>query len=66
MERGSGSQTSAEQAGRGSTREARHVERPCGHRHHVGTCPPCQRAQLASWHAQLEEATLLSVRTAAA
>jgi hypothetical protein len=24
----------------------------CGHVRHVGTCPCCQRAQLARWHAQ--------------
>jgi hypothetical protein len=28
----------------------------CGHTHHVGTCPACQRAQLARWRRQLEEA----------
>jgi len=26
---------------------------PCGHTRHVGTCPHCQRAQLARWRAQL-------------
>jgi hypothetical protein len=25
----------------------------CGHTRHVGTCPACQRAQLARWDAQL-------------
>jgi len=25
----------------------------CGHSRHVGTCPECQRAQLARWRAQL-------------
>jgi hypothetical protein len=29
----------------------------CGHTRHVGTCPDCQRAQLARWHGQLVEAT---------
>jgi hypothetical protein len=28
----------------------------CGHTRHVGTCPACQRTQLARWHAQLTEA----------
>jgi hypothetical protein len=27
--------------------------KPCGHAHHVGTCPSCQRAQLNRWHMQL-------------
>lgn len=26
---------------------------PCGHDRHVGSCPACQRAQLARWRAQL-------------
>jgi len=25
----------------------------CGHSRHVGTCPECQRAQLARWREQL-------------
>jgi hypothetical protein len=25
----------------------------CGHHRHVGSCPACQRAQLARWRAQL-------------
>ena len=29
----------------------------CGHTRHVGTCPDCQRAQLARWRGQLAEAT---------
>jgi hypothetical protein len=29
----------------------------CGHTRHVGTCPECQRAQLARWRYQLEEAS---------
>ncbi len=29
----------------------------CGHIRHVGTCPECQRAQLARWRGQLVEAT---------
>ena len=29
---------------------------PCGHTRHVGTCPTCQRAQLARWRAQLAHA----------
>lgn len=28
----------------------------CGHTRHVGTCPACQRAQLARWHGQLRDA----------
>ncbi len=27
--------------------------KPCGHTHHVGTCPSCQRAQLKRWRMQL-------------
>jgi len=27
----------------------------CGHTAHVGTCPSCQRAQLAKWQAQLAQ-----------
>jgi hypothetical protein len=27
----------------------------CGHTRHVGTCPVCQRAQLAKWQAQLAQ-----------
>jgi len=30
------------------------VRKPCGHKLHVGTCPHCQRAQLARWRAQLD------------
>jgi len=29
----------------------------CGHTRRVGTCPECQRAQLARWRAQLLEAS---------
>ena len=29
----------------------------CGHTRHVGTCPECQRAQLARWRSQLQQAT---------
>ena len=29
----------------------------CAHIRHVGTCPACQRAQLARWRVQLQEAT---------
>jgi hypothetical protein len=29
----------------------------CGHVHHVGTCPCCQRAQLARWRDQLASVT---------
>ncbi len=32
-------------------------EKPCQHDKHVGTCPCCQRAQLARWQAQLDELT---------
>lgn len=31
--------------------------KPCGHARHVGTCPCCQRAQLARWGAQLAQAS---------
>ena len=31
--------------------------RQCGHARHVGTCPSCQRAQLARWNAQLAAIT---------
>jgi hypothetical protein len=31
--------------------------KPCGHTDHHGTCPGCQRAQLAKWAAQLAQAT---------
>lgn len=31
--------------------------RSCGHFRHVGTCPPCQRAQLARWTEQLRAVT---------
>lgn len=27
----------------------------CGHTAHVGTCPACQRAQLAKWREQLAQ-----------
>ena len=27
----------------------------CGHADHIGTCPACQRAQLAKWRAQLAQ-----------
>jgi hypothetical protein len=27
--------------------------KPCLHDRHVGTCPHCQRAQLARWNSQL-------------
>jgi hypothetical protein len=30
--------------------------KPCGHREHVGTCPACQRVQLAKWQAQEAQA----------
>ena len=29
---------------------------PCGHTRHVGTCPTCQRMQLARWRGQLAHA----------
>jgi Zn ribbon nucleic-acid-binding protein len=29
----------------------------CRHTRHVGTCPACQRAQLARWRGQLVEAS---------
>jgi len=34
--------------------------RTCSHSRHVGTCPSCQRTQLARWSAQL--AAVTSVR----
>ena len=30
--------------------------RPCGHRHHVGSCPACMRAMLARWAEQNRDA----------
>ncbi|HZU39779.1 MAG TPA: hypothetical protein VE992_01935 [Solirubrobacteraceae bacterium] len=58
---------------RGFTRAAVHTvsEEPtahppgkavCGHTRHVGTCPCCQRAQLARWRAQREAAEALARR----
>jgi hypothetical protein len=35
-------------------------EASCGHRRHVGTCPACQRRQMAEWAAQLQQATALA------
>ena len=32
-------------------------EDKCGHTHHVGSCPICQRAQLERWRAQLAAVT---------
>jgi hypothetical protein len=29
------------------------LPKACGHNGHVGTCPACQRAQLARWQSQL-------------
>jgi hypothetical protein len=41
----------------GQTMQAQsRAPKSCGHIHHVGTCGPCQRAQLARWHAQLTQA----------
>jgi hypothetical protein len=31
-------------------------EEACGHGAHVGTCPACQRRQLAKWAAQVQQA----------
>jgi hypothetical protein len=31
------------------------LAKACGHIDHVGTCPSCQRAQLAKWQAQLAQ-----------
>jgi hypothetical protein len=39
------------------TRRDPRSPRPCGHVRHVGPCPSCQRAQLARWRAQLEQAS---------
>lgn len=33
----------------------RTTTKTCGHHRHVGTCPCCQRAQLARWNAQLAQ-----------
>jgi hypothetical protein len=33
-----------------------HRDMPCRHRVHLGTCPQCQRAQLARWAEQLADA----------
>jgi hypothetical protein len=33
----------------------------CGHARHIGTCPACQRLQLARWQAQLAEARKLAL-----
>jgi hypothetical protein len=33
------------------------VMKPCGHIGHVGTCPHCQREQLARWQHQLAAVT---------
>jgi hypothetical protein len=48
--------------GRGSEREVHNAHayagrapKPCGHIRHVGTCAPCQRAQLTRWRAQLTQ-----------
>jgi hypothetical protein len=39
--------------------------KPCGHREHVGTCPACQRVQLAKWQAQAAQAQRASYANAA-
>jgi hypothetical protein len=39
--------------------------KPCGHQHHVGFCPDCQRAQLARWRKQLIECTASAAPPAA-
>ena len=39
--------------------------KPCGHRAHVGTCPACQRVQLAKWQAQAAQAQRASYANAA-
>jgi hypothetical protein len=39
------------------TAQAPHRETPCGHSVHLGSCPHCQRAQLARWGEQLAEAS---------
>ncbi|HZU40658.1 MAG TPA: hypothetical protein VE992_06385 [Solirubrobacteraceae bacterium] len=38
-----------------STHPQSPAAKPCGHSRHVGTCPCCQRAQLARWSAQLAQ-----------
>jgi hypothetical protein len=40
-------------ATRGASNSAVRPSKPCGHDRHVGTCPACQRAQLARWRSQL-------------
>jgi hypothetical protein len=40
-----------------STSNDRLAQKPCGHERHVGTCPSCQRGQLAKWDAQLAQAS---------
>lgn len=35
----------------------------CGHSRHVGTCPECQRVQLARWRAQLLAVDVRSTRS---
>jgi hypothetical protein len=41
---------------RRATPRARTTQRPCGHTHHVGSCPTCQEVQLARWREQLADA----------
>jgi hypothetical protein len=40
-----------------STRNGRPPHKRCGHARHVGTCPCCQRVQLAKWDTQLAQAS---------
>jgi hypothetical protein len=40
-----------------SARNGRPPRRACGHARHIGTCPCCQRVQLAKWDTQLAQAS---------
>jgi len=53
----------ADRADNGHSQSRRATDRlkfwaECGHARHVGTCPSCQRAQLARWNAQLVSVTV--------
>lgn len=40
-----------------ASRQANNPEnRPCGHVHHHGSCPDCQRIQIDRWNVQLADA----------
>ncbi len=40
------------------------LARICGHQRHVGSCPNCQRRQLARWNAQLAQVSVTLRRAA--